>query len=270
MTRGRGRGSGRDRAAESAGEHGPDERWMASYMDMVTVLMCLFIVLFSMSNVDVQKYEKLRNSLATGFGAVNDGKVDTATGVVVPAAQVDQNKEGFNDLQLAKKEVDKLTALKDQMNKNLNKAGLGGTAAFVIDQRGLTVKLVGSRSYFLPDSPILQDQTVRILGALAPVIRPIPQEIAVEGHAANLHTAYASTWELSSARATAVLRNLVEIGGIAGKRIGAVGYGSARQVNNDQTEAEHEENRRVDVVVLSDQADKVRALIPDVLKGHGQ
>jgi chemotaxis protein MotB len=266
----RGRGTGRNRALDSAGEQGPDERWMASYMDMVTVLMCLFIVLFSMSNVDIQKYEKLRNSLATGFGAVNDGKVDTATGVVVPAAQVDQNKEGFNDLQLAEKEVDKLTALKDQMNVNLNNAGLGGTAAFVIDQRGLTVKLVGSRSYFLPDSPVLQDQTVRILAALAPVLQPIPQEIAVEGHCADLVTGYASTWELSSARATAVLRNLVETGGIAGKRIGAVGYGSARQINNDETEAEHEENRRVDVVVLSDQADKVRALIPEIMHAHGQ
>jgi chemotaxis protein MotB len=259
----------RGRSRPKLEEHHVDERWMASYMDMVTVLMCMFIVLFAMSSVDTDRYQKLRNSLATGFGVVDEGKVDTAKGVVVPADQANLDKQGFNDLQLAEKEVDKLTALRDQMNANLNAQGLGGTVSFVIDQRGLTVKLVGSQSYFLPDSPVLQEQTIRILASIAPVIAPIPEEIAVEGHCANLITGYASTWELSSARATAVLRNLVEQGGVAGKRIGAVGFGSARQVNNDQTEAEHEENRRVDVVVLSDEPDKIRALIPQVLKARG-
>jgi chemotaxis protein MotB len=270
--RGRGRGGGRGggRGREEMEEHRPDERWMASYMDMVTVLMCLFIVLFSMSAVDTQKYEKLKNSLATGFGTVNEGKVDTATGVVVPAAQVDGTAEGFSDLQLAEKQVDKLAALKEHMNANLTTQGLGGTVSFVIDQRGLTVKLVGSQSYFMPDSPVLEDQTLRILAAIAPVIAPIPEEITVEGHAAHGITVYASTWELSGARAIAVLRNLVEQGGVASKRIGAVAFGSARQVNNDIIEAEHEENRRVDVVVLSAEEDRIRALIPQVLKARGQ
>ncbi|MDQ6754021.1 MAG: flagellar motor protein MotB, partial [Actinomycetota bacterium] len=51
-------------------ESHPDERWMASYMDMVTVLMCMFIVLYAMSTVDKTKFEVLKNSLATGFGVV--------------------------------------------------------------------------------------------------------------------------------------------------------------------------------------------------------
>lgn len=269
----RGRGRGRGRGDEDMEEHGPDERWMASYMDMVTVLMCLFIVMFSMSAVDIDKYEKLKNSLATGFGAVNEGKVDTAQGVVVPAAQVGGTAEGFSDFQLAEKQVDKLTELKEHMNSNLTKQGLGGSVSFVIDQRGLTVKLVGTQAYFLPDSPVLQGQTLRILAAIAPVIAPITEEIAVEGHAANLpsgYAGYASTWEMSGARAIAVLRNLIEQGGVADKRIGAVAYGSARQVNNDITEAEHEENRRVDVVVLSAAEDRIRALIPQVLQSRGQ
>lgn len=262
------RGRGRKRGGGGMEEHHVDERWMASYMDMVTVLMCLFIVLFAMSTVDVKKYDELKNSLATGFGQVDHGKIDNSVGVVDKTG-VPTEKQDVSDLQAAEREVDKLAALKAQMNANLTAQGLGGTVSFVIDQRGLTVKLVGSQSYFLPDSPVLQEQTVRILGAIAPVIAPIPEEIAVEGHCANLYTAYASTWELSSARSTAVLRDLVETGGVAGKRIGAVGYGSARQVNNDQTEAEHEENRRVDVVVLSDQSEKIRALIPQVLKARG-
>jgi chemotaxis protein MotB len=65
-----------------------------------------------------------------------------------------------------------------------------------------------------------------------------------------------------------VLRNPVEVGGVAGPRLAAIGYGSSRQVNNATTEAEHAENRRVDVVVVSDEPEKIRALIPQVLQAR--
>ena len=68
---GRGRGRVRGRGLEEEHEEHVDERWMASYMDMVTVLMCMFIVLFAMSTVDQAKFVQLKNSLATGFGAVD-------------------------------------------------------------------------------------------------------------------------------------------------------------------------------------------------------
>src|SRR5690606_16391506 len=79
--------TGRSRRRRSAGhgESGPDERWMASYMDMVTVLMCLFIVLYAMSSVDQGKFQALRDSLATGFGVDETHFADTAQGIVVPA-----------------------------------------------------------------------------------------------------------------------------------------------------------------------------------------
>ena len=64
-------------------------------MDMVTVLMCLFIVLYAVSTVDANKFEKLRNSLATGFGTVATQTVDTAEGTVVPPDFVDKNLEAF-------------------------------------------------------------------------------------------------------------------------------------------------------------------------------
>ena len=77
--------SSRRRGRKKPEQHHVDERWMASYMDMVTVLMCMFIVLYAMSSVDANKFEKLRNSLATGFGAVASQTVDTASGTVVAA-----------------------------------------------------------------------------------------------------------------------------------------------------------------------------------------
>jgi chemotaxis protein MotB len=270
--------SGRRRPRKKPEEHHVDERWMASYMDMVTVLMCLFIVLYAMSTVDANKFEKLRNSLATGFGAVASETVDTAEGTVVPPEFVDENLEAFaamqsadsaaapDALEAALKEVDRLRALEEQMKAGLAAAGLSENVEFQIDQRGLTVKLVGSQTFFAPDRPELTERASQVLTIISPILGPAALEIMVEGHAANGVTAYPSTWELSSARAVNVLRFMVDRGGIAPGTIGAVAFGSARQVNDDSTPELMELNRRVDIVIISDQPDVVRALIPEVLK----
>jgi len=270
--------SGRRRPRKKPEEHHVDERWMASYMDMVTVLMCLFIVLYAMSTVDANKFEKLRNSLATGFGSVASETVDTAEGTVVPPELVDENLEAFAALQsagspaasdaleAALKEVDRLRALEAQMKVGLATAGLSENVEFQIDQRGLTVKLIGSQTFFAPDRPELTGRAAQVLTIISPILGPASLEIMVEGHAANGVTAYPSTWELSSARAVNVLRFMVDRGGIAPATVGAVAFGSARQVNDDSTPELMERNRRVDIVIISDQPDVVRSLIPEVLK----
>jgi chemotaxis protein MotB len=274
--------SGRRRPRKKPEAFHVDERWMASYMDMVTVLMCLFIVLYAMSTVDANKFEKLRTSLATGFGVVASETVDTAEGTVVPPEFVDEQLEAFaamkaqdaaaapDALAAALKEVDRLRALEEQMKAALSAAGLSQNVEFQIDQRGLTVKLVGSQTFFAPDRPELTDRASQVLQIISPILGPAALEIMVEGHAANGVTAYPSTWELSSARAVNVLRYMVDRGGIAPGTIGAVAFGSARQVNDDSTPELMELNRRVDIVIISDQPDVVRALIPEVLKQSKQ
>ncbi|HET8879166.1 MAG TPA: flagellar motor protein MotB [Arthrobacter sp.] len=282
--------SSRRRPRKKPEAHHVDERWMASYMDMVTVLMCLFIVLYAMSTVDANKFEKLRNSLATGFGAVASETVDTASGTVVPPEFVDKNLEAFaaasspasapasappstpadpsqkSALEEAKKEVDRLRALQEKMKAGLSAAGLSENVEFQIDQRGLTVKLIGSQAFFAPDRPELTDRAIQVLKIISPILGPAALETMVEGHAANGVTSYPSTWELSSARAVNVLRFMVDRGGIPPERIGAVAFGSARQVNDDSTPELMERNRRVDIVVISDKPETVRALIPEALK----
>ncbi|GAB4098628.1 flagellar motor protein MotB [Sinomonas halotolerans] len=256
----------RRRGGGGHGEDGHDERWLVSYADMVTVLMITFIVLFAMSSVDAQKFEKLRNSLATGFGQTEVGKVDTATGTVVRAEDAGKDAEGFSELALARKEAEKLLALKAAMEKGLGAKGLARNVELTIDQRGLSVRLVGAQTFFLADRPELTARAAQVIDVVGPVIRASRLEVSVEGHAAHGVTAYPSTWELSGARAIGVLRRLVEHDGVARGKVGAVAYGSARQVTDDSTEELMERNRRVDIVILSDQPEKVRAFIPDALK----
>lgn len=276
----------RGHGGHGGGHDGPDERWMASYMDMVTVLMCLFIVLYAISTVDQDKFVKLKASLATGFGQESSETVDTASGVVVPPDAVDAKGEGFVDsstppseseienvptaAELAEVEVDNLEQLEEQLRIRLEQAGHAHRVDFAIDERGLTVKLVGSETFFDGNSDALRPIAREVLDTIGPVLAGVPNRVSVEGHADPRGTSgrFPTDWELSSARATQVLRRMVESSGVPGQRISAVGFGSSRPLAPGDGPAERELNRRVDIVVHSMQPDAVRALIPGVLAGE--
>lgn len=261
----------RRRKHEPEEEHENEERWMASYMDMVTVLMCMFIVLFAMSTVDAKKFEQLKDSLATGFGQVKTQKIDTATGVVVPPAQVDE-KGKTTDFALAQQEAQNLEKLKEQIQRALTRDGLQNAVQMRIDERGLTIGLVGSSTFFASNRAELSATATRVLDDIGPALAPTPYQVSVEGHAdlRQPGAPYPTNWELSAGRATSVLRHLVETNGFPQARIAAVSYGSARPLANatGMTAADLAANRRVDVVVLSNQPERIRELIPEAL-GNG-
>ncbi|WIB68889.1 flagellar motor protein MotB [Curtobacterium sp. MCBD17_035] len=313
-------GRGRGRRGHGGGGHDdddhPDERWMASYMDMITVLMCMFLVLFAMSQVDQQKFIALKDSLATGFGQVQKQKVDTASGTVVKPDEVtkkdgkgyalsksdaehssaasgtaNSNADGTSadpsavavpaaaptpntavakaskaDVEAAKKELDDLKAIEAAIKKNLTAEGKTANVQFDLDARGLTVRLVGSETYFATNSADLSDEARAVMDAIAPVLKSSGHDISVEGHAdqRNSTAPYATNWELSAARATGVLRDLVERGGLPADHVQSVGFGSSRPLSKGSTDADLALNRRVDIVVLSNQDQDVSALMPAI------
>ena len=258
----------RRRKHEPEEEHENEERWMASYMDMVTVLMCMFIVLFAMSTVDAKKFEQLKNSLATGFGQVESQKVDTASGVVVPPAHVKEEGK-TTDFALAQQEAQNLKRLKDQIQAALTRDGLQDAVQLRIDERGLTIGLVGNSTFFDSNKADLTPAAVAVLNDIGPVLAPTPYQVSVEGHAdlRQPGAPYPTNWELSAGRATSVLRHLVEANGFPQQRIAAVSYGSARPIAGatGTSDADFAQNRRVDVVVISAQSEDVRKLIPQAL-----
>ena len=262
----------RSRRKEEVEEH-PDERWMASYMDMVTVLMCMFIVLFAMSTVDQAKFEQLKASLATGFGSEESNTVDTAKGVVVPPSMVDDEEIVDPDADLAMQaamEVQDLTELRDQLQGGLQVKGLQDDVRFEIDERGLTIRLVSSEMFFEPDLADLTTQARDVLNVIGPILEPTAYDMSVEGHTAQVRqfTNSALDWELSTSRSVHVLRYLMDPGGISYSRIKAVGYGESRPLTAGATETERAQNRRVDIVVLSGQSEAVRQLMPAIVDGQ--
>ncbi|MBP3037695.1 flagellar motor protein MotB [Arthrobacter sp. zg-ZUI100] len=281
----------RRRTRKEEEESHPDERWMASYMDMVTVLMCMFIVLFAMSTVDQKKFAELRESLATGFGQVESNTVDTAVGIIASPDQVDGAEALEPDATLpspgvaevevpdvadpaalaaAAAEVQDLTLLKEQIRTGLQEKGMADTVRFEIDDRGLTIRLVSSEMFFAPDAADLTSQAVQVLQTIGPIVAPTSYHASVEGHTAQVRqiTDNALDWELSSSRAVTVLRYLVEESGIGYTRVKAVGFGESRPLTAGTSPAELAQNRRVDIVVLSGQTEEVRQLMPGIVAGQ--
>lgn len=269
MSRGRGRRHASAHGGGEGGHDGPDERWAVSYSDMVTVLMCLFIVLFAMSSVDQGKYDELRSSLATGFGVDKSEHEDLAEGVIVPEELLDEEGEGFMELMAeAQKEHETLSALRTQLEAALNAAGLGGAATFTIDERGLTIGLVSTETFFMTNSTRLSGTAQGVLAAIGSVLAADAHELSVEGHADYRAPVapFETNWELSSGRATSVLRDLVEARGVQAERVKSVGFGSTKPLAAGTTDAELAQNRRVDVVVLSAAPQEVRELLPQIEK----
>ena len=243
-----------------------DERWLVSYADMITVLMCLFLVLFAMSSIDADKYAQLKDSLATGFGTTPSTDVDSAVGVIVEPEYVNKEGIGFtsdvtdqSSLELAKDEVATFKSIAAQISQGLASQGLSEQVDFTIDERGLSIKLAGGQTFFDLNDAELLPTALATIQTIGPVLAGVPNQISVEGHADTTPAGapYATNWELAGARSTAVLRYLVESDGIAPDRISSVSFGDARQTPGDSAA-----NRRVDIVLLTTLPPAAAALIP--------
>jgi chemotaxis protein MotB len=257
------RAGGRGHEDESHDE--PDERWAVSYADMVTVLMCLFIVLFAVSNVDKTKFELLANSLAAGFGQEESvqGGADVSQGIVIPPEL--EGEETIEDLSArAAAEFASLEELRERIRGALTTQGLQDTVDFVIDDRGLKVGLVGAETFFADNSTDLSGKADAVLDTIGDILATVGNPVSVEGHADHRVSAapFPTNWELSGGRATQVARFLVEHEGVAGPRVKATAFSDTRPLVPGDTVEALASNRRVDIVVESVEEEQVRALIP--------
>lgn len=274
-------------------EHGGHERWLVTYADMITLLMVLFIVMFAMSSVDAKKFNVLANGLAAGFGApavssngkiapLENSKQDAAVLPLEPGAAPTLKKDvakasgtdaakGAADRAAATtaaaaavREVENLRDVQKKITKALLAKHLEDTVRFHIDERGLVVTVVTSAIVFAGDRADLLPAGREIIYAMAPALRALPNNIQVDGHTNQLKVPtrnYPSAWELSTARASAVVRSLADLG-IAGKRLAAAGFAGTRPLVAPSDPRSVTMNRRVDVVVLSTLPASQRALLP--------
>lgn len=289
-----GHGGRRAKKHEEHEEHENHERWLVSGFDMMTLLFVLFVVLYAMSSIDIAKFTAFADGARDGFGApvtiINDGAaIDAPTEVDSPLLPVQVSEQAAIDgtaqtaaekaaaeaaaAQRAKQTAaearaayDQLSQARDALAAALAAAGEADAAQFVIDERGLVVRVVSDPVLFAPESAALMPQGAGVLDALAPTLVTLPNLLRVEGHANSIPVTrggpWPSNWELSAVRATTVLRHLSETGGVPEVRLSAAGYGSTRPLVPDSDPTYVTANRRVDVIVLSAASAEANQLLP--------
>jgi chemotaxis protein MotB len=212
---------------------------------------------------------KINPDLSSGTGTAAtaaDGTAnasDLAAAAQAAVAANDRAKAGQQAADVAR-ELDNLKKVQEQITTALKAKNLDRSVIFSIDQRGLVVTVVTSSVVFAGDRAELLRPGQQILDAIAPSLRALPNSIEVDGHTNQLQVPtvnYPSAWELSTARASTVVRYLVEHG-LAGNRMSAAGFAGTRPLIPPSDPRSVTMNRRVDIVVLSSLPPDERALLP--------
>jgi len=229
------------------------EKWRTTFNDLMTLLMVFFVLLFSLGGMSKGNEARFLNKLQSGLGVLKEGNM-TAVGVVEPIFGVPM--EDREQLEVMAKAWEMERHLEGLVGE-LNAAVQGSTGSLskdiegILTPEGMRVR-VGGDLMFASGEAELSAEAKRILGSLGDFLNSISNDIVVEGHTDNvpiMKKRFPSNWELSVARATNVVRYLVEIG-ISPKRLAAVGYGETRPLYPNDTEEHKAKNRRVEILIL--------------------
>lgn len=236
------------RAAESKFRKRPQEqkvetagmmRWLLTYADMITLMLALFIILFSMSTISKSKVQKFAHEVTAGFDNV---------------WSVNQPPDGGVNGTQTLNSSSSVPAIEKNLQQYVAKNHLSKSVQIHLDHRGLVITLLSDKSYYNSGSAQLRPQTEKILDAVAGFLKKNDNLIRVEGNTDNVPIAtseFPTNWELSTARAVNVVRYLHEVDNLSPTRLSASGYGEFHPRTANATPEQRQENRRVDIVLLN-------------------
>ncbi|MBI5429597.1 MAG: flagellar motor protein MotD [Nitrosomonadales bacterium] len=234
-------------------EHDNHDRWLISYADFVTLLFAFFVVMYSISSVNESKYKTFSDALNIAF--TRDAKP-------TPDSIVHNEHE-----QLLKTLVDRRTARLGEQQRKIQERmknlanGLGKAMSPLIDQhlvsinptrRGVVLDISAS-SLFKTGDAVLQPGSLEVLRDVSAVLSEEDWPVEVEGHTDDIPITTAqfpSNWELSSARASSVVRMLVA-NGVPEDRLSVVGLASTHPLVPNDSAENRARNRRVSITILS-------------------
>ncbi|HZO36563.1 MAG TPA: flagellar motor protein MotB [Solirubrobacteraceae bacterium] len=248
------------RSAAVADSHSDQERWLLTYADMLTLLFALFMVLFAISSLNISKFEQLKASLQDAFsgkilpggesvlerGAQSRGH-DTASQALVPASAAAAAQA------IAQQDAT-FERLKEMIDGAARSARLQGSLRATVERRGLVVHLVTDGVAFDSASAVLKPEIRPLLTHVGKLLSapPASNDVLVQGYTDTIpiHSSqYPTNWELSTARASSVVRFLIGAG-MAPKRLGAAGYAYQHPLASNATAAGRSRNRRVEIVLV--------------------
>jgi chemotaxis protein MotB len=259
-------------------EHESSDRWLVSYADLLTLLFAFFVVMFASSQTDKAKAKQISDSVKD---AIAKGGV-TASVREVLGGTVDDKGKGNAKMKgpggAAKNEalpqemahaVDLLPSMQ-YLSKALENEIQQGKLELRLEPRGLVVSL-RQAAFFPSGEDTVDPKTYPAIEKIAQTIRDLPNAVRLEGHTDSvpIHTArFRSNWELSAARGIAMMELLGERFTIPRNRLAIAGYAETAPVAPNDTEAGRARNRRVDIVILNQQAFAKEA--PPALAGEAK
>lgn len=232
---------------------------MVTFSDLMTLILVFFILLFAMSEIDLIKFKSFAESYQTRAIFDNQSNVveminpnpsssgeqesnddSTSNPIFYSREEIKQNKEDL-------KEMIKVIEVFLRENE------LGELITATRDERGIVLVLQERILFRSGEAEILQDARP-FLNKIGQILATIPNLVKVEGHTDNVPIStyrYPSNWELSTARASAVIRNFIERNNLDPIRFTSVGYGEYRPEDTNETLEGRQNNRRV-VIVISE------------------
>jgi len=216
--------------------------WMTTYSDLVTQLLCFFVMMFALSTISETKYQQIATSLKSalrGSPSVLLGG-DHIFGEELPFDPATHVSGEFYDVY-------------EEILEKLEEEGVGTAVEIYAEERGLIISFK-EKIFFKIGSAELLPEARNILRKVGEVLAADDHEIRVEGHTCDLPirtAAFPTNWELSTARATNVTRFLIDVVGISPGRLGAAGYAEFRPIAPNTSEENRARNRRVDILLLS-------------------
>lgn len=252
-------------------------RWVVSYADFVTMLLALFMVLYALSQIDINNLKEFSTSVGKVFDVTEIKeaqkpknneileeklrllKVFSTTNADVKEKNIDisNQKNQIIGLKTQIKEIESSINRDAVEFKNIERIlekNLQSTSEIIItkESRGLIIRLKDT-VLFDPGSDIIKDKAQKTLDKLAGVLKEIPNSVRIEGHTDTqpINTSkFPSNWELSTARATNIIKYLVNNHKFDPRKLSAVGYGEYMPLTNDLSTEKQANNRRVDIVIL--------------------
>lgn len=212
-------------------EENDKDRYLITYADLITLLLGLFIILYAISNIDLQKYGKMMNAIGNVFGGENIIAIEEA-GNKVLITPVDQ--------------------LKTELQNLIDKHNYKNSITVEQNERGITLHILDD-ILFPSGSSVLNENSKDVLKKLATIIRRLPNDIRVEGHTDNIPISsglYPSNWHLSVARALNTAYYLIDKEKLNPDKVSIVGYSEYQPIDENTTSTGRAKNRRVDIVII--------------------
>jgi chemotaxis protein MotB len=222
-------------------EHENLDRWLLTYSDLITLLLAFFIAMYAMSQIDAKRFGRMAEALK---GVLKGGE-----SILRYDDKPEEVTKGHGVLHIGN-----LKMLKQQIDEKFKAVPDGEKLVQTeITERGLVVHILES-ALFSAGSAVLEPRAMTVLDMIYGKIQDVPNHMRIEGHTDDRpinSPVYPSNWELSTARATSVVRYFINDHNAPATKISALGYGEYRPIQPNTSIENRASNRRVDVVVLT-------------------